>query len=86
MEVNNIRCQTYAITEDHTELTTLFQFSASPSPFLGTTEYATSAHLMKKSMHLKTGFLLDNQVLFLLLNAAQIEKRMQFNQSISIDL
>ena len=36
---------------------TLFQFSASPSPFLGTTESATFAHFMKKSMRLKTGFL-----------------------------
>ena len=36
---------------------TLFHFSASPSPFLGTTENATFAHFMKKSMHFKTVFL-----------------------------
>ena len=65
---------------------TLFQFSASPSPFLGTTENAISVHFMKKSMLLKTGFLLDYQVLFLLLNGPQIEKSLQFNRSISIDL
>ena len=35
---------------------TLFQFSASPSPILCTTENATFAHFVKKSMHLKTGF------------------------------
>ena len=34
----------------------LFQFSASPALILGTTENATFAHFMKKSMHLKTGF------------------------------
>ena len=33
----------------------------------------TFAHFMKKSMHLKTGILSDNQVLFLLLNGPQIE-------------
>ena len=65
---------------------TLFQISASPSPFLGTTENATFAHFMKKAMHLKTGFLLHYQVLFLLLNGQQIEKGFQFNRSISIDL
>ena len=74
---DNIRCQTYAKTEDHIELKLLFQFSASPSPFLGTTENATSAHFMKKSMLLKTGFLLAYQVLFLLLNGPQIEKSLQ---------
>ena len=52
---------------------TLFQFSASPALILGTTENATFAHLMKKSMHLKTGFLSAYQVLFLLLNGPQIE-------------
>ena len=36
---------------------TLIQFSASPAPILGTTENATFEHFMKKSMHLKTGFL-----------------------------
>ena len=50
-----------------------------PSPFLGTTENAAFAHFMKKSMHLKMGFLLDYQVLFLLLNGPQIKKRLQFN-------
>ena len=52
---------------------TLFQFSASPALIIGTTENATFAHFMKKSMHLKTGFLSDYQVLFLLLNRPQIE-------------
>ena len=65
---------------------TLFQFSATPPPVLGTTENATFAHFMKKSMHLKTGFVLDYQVLFLLLIGLQIEKSLQFNRSISIDL
>ena len=46
----------------------LFQFSASLSPILGTTENATVAHFIKKSMHLTTGFLSDYHVLFLLLN------------------
>ena len=36
---------------------TLFQYSASPAPILGTTENATFANFMEKSMHLKTGFL-----------------------------
>ena len=58
---NSIRCQTYAKTEDHIEL--LFQFSASPALILSTTENATCVHFMKKSMHLKTGFLSDYQVL-----------------------
>ena len=44
---------------------TLFQFSASPSPILGTMEIATFAYFMKKSMHLKTVFLLDYQVLWM---------------------
>ena len=61
---------------------TLLQFSASPSPFLGTTENAKFVHFM----HLKTDFLLDYQVLFLILNGPQIEKRLQFNRSILIDL
>ena len=52
---------------------TLFQCSTSPAPILGTTENATFAHFMEKSMHLKTGFLSDYQVLFLLLNGPQIE-------------
>ena len=65
---------------------TLFQFSASPARILGTTENATFAHFMKKSMHLKTGFLSDYQVLFLLLNGPQIETSLLFNRSISIDL
>ena len=69
---NSIQCITYAKIEDHIELT-LFQFSTSIAPILGTTENATFAHLMKKSMHLKTGFLSDYQVLFLLLNVPQIE-------------
>ena len=62
---NSIQCQAYAKTEDHIEP---FQFSASPAPILGTREYAIFAHFMKKTMHLKTGFLSDYQVLFLLLN------------------
>ena len=70
---NSIWCQTYAKTEDHIELKLLFQCSASPGPILGTTENATFAHFMKKSMHLKTGVLPDYQVLFLLLNGPQIE-------------
>ena len=56
---NSIQCQTYAKTEDHIELQLLFQFSASPAQILGTTENATFAHFMKKSMHLKAGFLSD---------------------------
>ena len=44
---------------------------------LGITENATFAHFMKKSMHLKTGFLIDYQVLFLLPNGPQIEKSLQ---------
>ena len=55
------------------QLQTLFQFSASSAPILGTTENATFAHFMKKSMHLKTGYLSDYQVLFLFLNRPQIE-------------
>ena len=35
-----------------------------------------------RHMHLKTGFLLDDQVLFLLLNGPQIEKSLLFNQTI----
>ena len=66
---NNMQCQTYAKTQTQT----LLQFSASPAPILGTTENATFAHFIKKSMHLKTGFLSDYQVLFLLLNGPQIE-------------
>ena len=62
------QCQTYAKTEDHIELKLYFN-----SVILGTTENATFAHFMKKSMHLKTGFLLDYQVLFLLLNEPQFE-------------
>ena len=65
---------------------TLFQFSASRAQILGTTENATFAHFMKKSMHLKTGVLSDCQVLFLLLNGPQIETSLYFNRSISIDL
>ena len=65
----NIQCQTYAKTEGNIEL----KFSASPAQILGTTENATFAHLMKKFMHLKTGFLSDYQGLFLLLNGSQIE-------------
>ena len=53
---------------------TLFQFPAFSSPFLGTTENATFVHFIKKSMNLKTEFLLDYQVYFLLLNGPQIEK------------
>ena len=52
---------------------TLFQLSASPALILGTTEIATFAHFMKESMHLKTEFLSDYQVLFLFLNGPQIE-------------
>ena len=51
----------------------LFQCSASQAPIFGTTENATFAHFMEKPMHLKTGFLSDYQVLFLLLNGPQIE-------------
>ena len=51
----------------------LFQFSASPTHILGTTVNATFSHFMKKSMHLKTAFLSDYQVLFLLLNGPQFE-------------
>ena len=47
---------------------------------LVTTENATFAHFMKTSMHLKTGFLLDNQVLFLLLNGPQFKKGLQFDR------
>ena len=61
----SIRCQTYAKTEDHIEQT-LFQFLASSAPILDSTENATFAHFMKKSMDLKTGLLSDYQVLFLL--------------------
>ena len=53
---------------------TLFQFSTSPSPVPGTTENAAFAHFKKKSMHLKTGFLSDYQVVFLLLNGPQIKE------------
>ena len=52
---------------------TLFQCLASPAPILGTTENPTFAHFMEKSMHSKTGFLSDYQVLFLLRNGPQIE-------------
>ena len=69
---NNIQCLTYAKIEDYVELT-LFQFSASPALILSTMENATFAHFMEKSMHLKTGFLSDYQVLFLLMNGPQIE-------------
>ena len=62
---NSIRCQTYAKTEDHIELKTVFQCSASPASILSTTENAIFVHFMEKSMHLKTGFLSDYQVLFL---------------------
>ena len=37
-------------------------------------------------MHLKTGFLSDYQVLFLLLNGPQIETSLFFNRTILIDL
>ena len=72
-KTNSIQGQMYTKTEDLIELKLLFQFSAPPALILGTTENATFAHFMKKSMHLKTGFLLDYQVLFLLLNGPQIE-------------
>ena len=51
----------------------LLQLPASPAPILGTTENVTFAHFMQKSMHLKTGFLSDYQVFFLILNGPQIE-------------
>ena len=70
---NSTWCQTYAKTEDHIELELLFQFSASTATILGTTENATFVQLTKKSMHFKTGFFSDYQVLFLLLNGQQIE-------------
>ena len=57
-----------------------FSILGIPVTFLGTTDNATFAHFMKKSMHLKTGFLLDHQVLFLLLNGPHIEKK--FNGAI----
>ena len=77
MEKNIIRCQTYAKKEDHIEFKLhVFQFPASPALILGTVENATFAHFIKKSMHLKTGFLSDYQVLFLLLNGPQIETRL----------
>ena len=47
---------------------------------------ATFAYFMKKSMHLKTGFLSDYQVLRFLLNKPHIEKGLQFNRLISINL
>ena len=65
---------------------TLFHFSAFPSPILGTTENAIFALFLKKSMHLKTKFLLDYQILFLLLNGPQVEKGLQFHQLSLIDL
>ena len=72
---NSIRCQTYAKTEDHRPIELKLYFnSRHSSPTPGTMENATFAHFMKKSMHLKTGFLSDYQVLFLLLNGPQIEK------------
>ena len=70
---NSIRCQTYAKNRRPYRTQTLFQCSASPAPILGTTEIATFAHFMEKSMHFKTGFLSDYHVLFLLLNGPQIE-------------
>ena len=73
---NSIRCQTYAKNRRPYRTQTLFQFSTPPSPISGTTENATFAHFMKKSMHLKTGFLSDYQVVFLLLNGPQIEERL----------
>ena len=71
---NSIQCQTYAQNRRPYRTQTLFQFSAAPSPIPGTTEYAILAHFMKKSIHLKTEFLSDYQVVFLLLNEPQIEK------------
>ena len=65
---------------------TLFQFSASPARILGTTENASFVHFIKKSMHLKTGFLSDYQVLFLLLNGPKIKTSLLFNRSISNNL
>ena len=52
---------------------TLFQFSASPALILGTTENATFAHFMKKSMHFEDWIFVIYQVLFLFLNGLQIE-------------
>ena len=46
-----------------------------PVTFSRHKENATFALFMKKAMHLKTGYLLDYQVLFLLLNGLQIEKK-----------
>ena len=45
-----------------------FYFNSWHPRHLGTTENATFAHFMKKSMHLKTGFLLHYQVFFLTTN------------------
>ena len=71
---NSIRCQTYAKNRRPYRTQTLFYFSAAPSPIPGTTVNVTFAHFMKKSMHLKTGFLSDYQVVFLFLNGLQIEE------------
>ena len=67
---NSVRCQTYAKTEDHIELKLYFN---SRHPITDSRHNGKFAHFMKKSMHLKTGFLSDYQVLFLLLNGPQIE-------------
>ena len=57
-----------------------------PSTDSGHNGNVTFAHFMKNYMHLKTGFLSDYQVLFLLMNGPQIKTRLLFNRSISIDL
>ena len=47
-------------------------------PYRTQMENATFAHFMKKSMHLKSGFLSDYQVVFLLLNGPHIEESLWF--------
>ena len=81
---NSIRCQTYAKTEDHIEPKLCFN-SRHPQHRFSTQQ--KMRHLRrKKSMHLKTGFLSDYQVLFLHLNGPQIGTSLKFNRSISINL
>ena len=62
-------------TDANVEFKLLFQCPASPSPIPGNTENATFADFTQSPMSLKTGFLSDYQVLFLLLNGPQIEKK-----------
>ena len=71
---NSIRCQMYAKNRRPYGMQTLFQFSAPPTSIPATTENAIFVHFMKKSMHLKPGFLSAYQVVFLLLNGPHIEE------------